>query len=135
MPELLTTGKATVIAGTTPDVTIDLFDNDGTALVKASITSLTLTIHDADGNVINSRTATNINDTGIGSLVDVVVGAVTVVRVTIKPTASDTAYQGSADVVESHYWKVIWGWTDAASVARTAGEVYEIKIERLPPTV
>ncbi len=125
----LTTGSATVIAGTTPDMSADLYDNDGTALTAAQITSLTLTIHDDEGNVINSRSDVDINDTGIGSLVD---GASTV-TLTIKPVSADTAYQGddSSDM-ESHYWKIKWGWNDGDGDARIGGEIYKLAIERLP---
>ena len=128
MTTLLTTGGVTVVAGSTPNLTAELYDNDGTALSKTAITSLTLTIKDSDGNIINTRDAVDINDTGIGSLVD---GASTVV-LTIKPTAADTAYQGASGVVELHYWSVAWGWSDADLVARTGSEIWKIKCEQMP---
>ena len=132
MPTLLTTGTTTVTAGTTPDLTAELYDNDGSALLKASITSLTLTIKDSEGNVINSRDSVDINDTGIGSLEDVVVGGIDVVRLTIKPVAADTAYQATDRTIESHMWRIDWGWTDTDGDSRTAGKIYEVKVERMP---
>ena len=128
----LTSGNATIVAGTTPNLTADLYDTDGTALLAASITSLTFTIKDSDGNVINERDETDINDTGIGSLEDVEVDGVTVVRLTIKPTVDDTAYQSTTGVLETHYWRIDWGWNDSDAVARTGGDIYSIKVERMP---
>ena len=91
-------------------------------------TSLTLTIRDAHGNVINGRNSADINDTDIGSLED---GASTV-ELTIRPTPLDTAYQCSTGTAESHFWEIKWGWTDLSSVSRIGGEIYEITVERMP---
>ena len=132
MPTLLTTGTTTVVAGTTPDLTAELYDNDGTALLKAAITSLTLTIKDAEGNVINSRSAVDINDTGIGSLEDVTVSGVDVVRLTVKPTTADTAFQCTTASKESHLWELKWGWDDDDGDPRISGKIYEIIVEQMP---
>ena len=128
MATLLTTNSTTVKAGSTPNLTLDLYDTDGTVLTKSAITSVTLTVKDCAGNVINNRSSVDINDNDIGSLVD----GDSTVTLTIKPTALDTAFQGTTDTVESHYWRVNWGWDDAAAVARIGGDIYEIKVERMP---
>lgn len=132
MATLLTPGNSTVVAGTTPDLAAELYDNDGTALAKSQITSVTLTIKDCSGAIINSRSNVNVNDNDIGSLADVTVDGVEVVRLTLKPTEGDTAYQGDKREVQSHFWTVEWGWNDGEGVARTSGEIYEIKVERSP---
>ena len=131
MATLLTTGRTVVTAGETPNFTADLYDTDGTALTKSAITSLTLTIKDCAGDVINSRNAVNINDTGIGSLEDVVVDGVTVVRLTVKPVAADTAFQANHGTKEVHRWEIKWGWTDGDGDARIGGEIYDINVERV----
>lgn len=133
MPTRLTTGAATVVAGTTPDLVAELYENDCSALVKTQISSVTLSIRNCDGNTINGRSSTDINDTGIGSLADVTVDGTDVVRLTIKPTVDDTAYQGDKREEQSHFWEIKWGYNDGDGVTRTGGEIYEITIER-PPT-
>ncbi len=121
---VLTTGETSVNDGESAKITATLYDTENASLAKAAINTLTLTIQDEDGSVINSRNGTDILDANGGTLA-------TDGTLTLKLTAADNAFQSSDKTRERHFVELAWTWDDAQSVEQTGKQTYILWVEKL----
>ena len=112
------------IAGSSAVITIVVKDYDGSAIAKAGIDSLTITLVDEFENVINSRDETSVLDANGGTVASD--GTLTLIL-----SAADTAISSSEADSETHTLYVTWGWNDGTDDL-TATEDFEMIVHRLP---
>lgn len=114
-------GEAAVITATLTDAT-------GANLDTASILSLTLTLYNKSTSaIINSRNATNILNTGIGTLADNGDGDA---LMTIYLTGADNPNVGTAvGSLEEHIALVTWTWSDAQATTQTGKQRWRIYVK------
>lgn len=111
------------------DVTVTMYDNGGSALAKASISAITMTLYnDGDKSIINSRENANVLDATIGTVTSAGV-------LTLKLTTSDNAMIDSNKEKEVHVIALTWTWTDGAGVSKTGKQEFEYEVFNHPTTV
>ena len=127
MATLLTPANSDYVnAGESAVVEATLYDASGVTLEKSSVKTLTITLKDSGGTVINSRSASNVLDNDIGTLA-------TDGTVTLKLAPLDNAFQGDTDIVEESHWMLLeWTWDDSDSDEQTGSELFEIPIRKMP---
>lgn len=122
--ERLTEHGEYVDADESANVTAVLFDTDDDQLNKLAIHSLTLTIVDDRGNVINNRLKSDILDNNGGSL-----GDDGTLVIELQP--DDNAFMNPVGVQELHRLEIEWEWQQQNGQRRTGKQVYELFVRRL----
>ena len=99
--------QSPINAGESAVITAVLYDATESTLNKAAIQTLTMTITDGSGSVINSRSDSNILDANGGTLA-------TDGTLTLVLSEEDNAYQGDG-ITENHTVVIKWTWSDGLS--------------------
>lgn len=125
MADVLTpnSGDEHVESGAEPDLVATLYDNSGADLNKAAIKTLTLSIWDSAGSIVNGRDEVDVKDSTIGTLA-------TDGTVTIKFESADMAFLASSGTIEKRYVRLTWTFDDEESVERTGRKTWKIPIEK-----
>lgn len=119
-------GKPYVNAGESAVVTGTFYDTSGETLALAAIKTLTMTLKDSVGNIINSRDGTDIKNTGIGAVA-------ADGTVTVKLNSTDNAFQGASGLLEeTHSLLLTWTWDDDDDDELTGREEFEFKVRTQP---
>ena len=122
-------GDEFVDAGETPDLEVQLYDNSGSTLAKASVKTLVLNIttepdsDDEDGSVINSRTNVDVLDANNCTLSASGVA-------TIRFASEDMAYQNTEGSEEYHIVQLSWTFDDSESVERLVKKRWKIPVRK-----
>ena len=113
--------------GESSNFTLVFKDFDGTAITKANLSSLTLTLYDKTSNaILNSRSAQNVIDVNGGTVA-------TDGTLTMRLDASDNTYETASPSVgdkETHVAKFTWQWNDGTQT-RTGIEEYEFEVQKM----
>lgn len=117
--------------GSSSVITMTLYDAERAALSTASILTLTLTIYnmrdEALPTVINSRNATNILNTGIGTVADDGDGNA---LVTARFVPADNPNEGTNIGSLEKHWKLFtWTYQDTEGVTQTGKHVWIVYVK------
>ena len=124
MPTPLTESGQYIDADESSELTATLYDTQSSELSKLAIQSVTLTIVDEYGNVINDRNAQDILDANGGSLAEDG-------TLVVKMMPADNPFVNEVGTVEQHSIEVGWTWQDLQADIMTGKQVWTVNVQRL----
>lgn len=124
--EITPTNNKKVRAGAGCKFDFVLYDTSDTptALVKASLESVEMTLKNKCGQVINGRENTDVLDAAIGTVSTAGV-------VTLKFTPDDNPSTEAGVYFEWHFLQLAWTWTDGDGFTWTDSEHFKFKVHNL----